>query len=474
MNSTALFLLRPALACVKSARPDSLRCGPRILRQHLSNRWTHVTCRHSAVISPIPERSLKRASPSSTTTSHASHQTRCYSKRPSSAPRPIPEPTETPASQEALTWRDYDPEGGLPLARGELPASEISTIFGPATSADVGNWILRLVNYRRQSGSLIEHGVTFTATQNISPTAANAALDYLRAQMPEVDEVATGQDWAEEQAQILENGYLERAQRFKLYEKDEQRYDDDAEHLQDDSVLVTLRKQSEARRKQSEARQAADAAVKEQAEQDAVRARGFDSDKSHEASGSTTSSGGGSGSGTSTDVATSPVQKAWLQPVERKPWVKYYEQQAQIIKSDQVPDRSAFSRLWPSAAVSLATVGACMVVGATYSPPATEAARVFPGMMQGTATLVALVGGIFVLFCLHRLPPLWKPFNLYFKSIPGYPKAVSMVLSMFCHENFGHMVWNCAMLVAFGHFCTFFFFLTSIETWCSSSNKKQQ
>ena len=48
-----------------------------------------------------------------------------------------------------------------------------------------------------------------------------------------------------------------------------------------------------------------------------------------------------------------PPTNAWLQPVERKPWVKYYEEQASIIKENTVPQLSVLQRLGPSFLVLL-------------------------------------------------------------------------------------------------------------------------
>lgn len=46
-------------------------------------------------------------------------------------------------SDEAVTWRDYDPEGGMPLPDGERTQAEIDAIFGTeGMDVDTGNYIL--------------------------------------------------------------------------------------------------------------------------------------------------------------------------------------------------------------------------------------------------------------------------------------------------------------------------------------------
>lgn len=64
--------------------------------------------------------------------------------------------------EEALTWRDYDPEGGMPLPGGERSQGEINAIFGgEQLDADTGNYILSVMHWRRLSGALIDAGLDF-------------------------------------------------------------------------------------------------------------------------------------------------------------------------------------------------------------------------------------------------------------------------------------------------------------------------
>ncbi|KAH0133593.1 rhomboid-domain-containing protein, partial [Aureobasidium melanogenum] len=105
------------------------------------------------------------------------------------------------------TWRDYDPEIGIPLPSGELDQATIAEIFGPDMHCDDGNHILRLMHYRRLSGSLIDVGVDFPRESGISPEMATKALEYIRTLDPAFDENEAGAAWAESEIMKVEQQY---------------------------------------------------------------------------------------------------------------------------------------------------------------------------------------------------------------------------------------------------------------------------
>lgn len=256
-----------------------------------------------------------------------------------------------PAEEEQLTWRDYDPLGGMPLPNGERTQPEINAIFNSEEiDLDTGNYILSVLHWRRQSGALIDVGLDFPRDSNVSRDAALKGLQYLRMIDPNVDESANGEVWAEEESQRLQQELEERAVKLGLYkatpreeEQDETITQDGQQDQQSEqdrtskSILQSVRERNEARAKEQQAEREAQ---EERAKIAAVHAARGPLDL-----------GGGVQPDTNVKdlrVVRSPFggqvtirppnAQAWLtHPVERKPWVKYYEERAQIIKENVFP-----------------------------------------------------------------------------------------------------------------------------------------
>lgn len=351
-----------------------------------------------------------------------------------------------------LSWQDYDPEGGLPLPSGDLSRWKIHEIFGTQTTADAGNWILRLVNYRRQSGSLIDVGIEFPEEMGISKEMAFTALKYLRQTQPDFDETAAGAAWAELEVQKLQDEYLQRAENAGIYQRtpeEEQMQHADTEYKPGDSALIAMRKEGEAKyaeeqrkKVEKEREQEIDALAKAQSRPiDEVRAE-------YNATNPLDEIQAVNGAGREV-VLREPVQKAWLEPVERKPWVKYYEEQATLVKENIIPQMSALRRLGPSALVVLGILGFCYYLHENYTPPPRQA-RLFPNVPPALATIGTIIVGTTAVALAYRIPPLWKTFNRWFISVPALPSPSSIVLSMFTHQSFAHMFINFAVLYSFG------------------------
>ncbi|KAK4985572.1 hypothetical protein LTR66_008130, partial [Elasticomyces elasticus] len=113
-------------------------------------------------------------------------------------------------------------------------------VFGPDSPIDVekGNRVLRVLQYRRVSGSLIDIGISFPPDEGIPEEAAWAALNWLRATLS-VDEQAAGQRWADEETAKLEQTLIKRAEGLGLYKKDPK---DDS--LKDDGARRTRQRTS--------------------------------------------------------------------------------------------------------------------------------------------------------------------------------------------------------------------------------------
>lgn len=354
----------------------------------------------------------------------------------------------------ARTWQDYDPEVGIPLQSGELDQSTIHTIFGPDVDEVKGNSILRVVNYRRISGSLIDVGITFPPQSGINLDLATKALEYLRQEDPYFNEQDAGAAWAEAEVVRVEEQYMKRAEDLGLYKKSTDPSEPSvgeqgSEYGRDrhgESALVALRRANKARwmeedRKKKEqeslnlaqmvAQGGASGAVSEgqsnvPSEEQGPTDRSADSMSLHE-----------------------PVAKAWLQPVERKGWVKYYEEQATLVKDNKVPQMSTLRRLGPSGLLALGVLGACLTLHEMYTPPP-KSARIFPDIPPAVATLGAITAINAAVFVAWRLPFLWRTMNKYFLVAPGYPFAMGIFGAQFGHQTFVHLFTNTLFLWPFG------------------------
>ncbi|KAG9568943.1 rhomboid-domain-containing protein, partial [Aureobasidium melanogenum] len=349
------------------------------------------------------------------------------------------------------TWRDYDPEIGIPLPPGELDQATIAEIFGPDMHCDDGNHILRLMHYRRLSGSLIDVGVDFSRESGISPEMATKALEYIRTLDPAFDENEAGAVWAESEIMKVEQQYMARAERLGIYKRTDDSQADDSQpsvassNIYGESALDQLRKANKARWMEED-RKKEEAKKQQEAERvAALKAEAKDNNPQVE----TKEESGKIFSPFDEIALAQPTQKAWLEPVERKPWVKYYEEQATIIKDNKIPNLSTLRRLGPSALVLLAVLAGCWMLEETYNPPP-KSARMFPDVPPAIATLGAITAINLAVFIAWRIPPLWRTMNKTFQVTAAYPFAIGTLGAQFSHQGFRHLFVNMVMLWPFG------------------------
>lgn len=349
-----------------------------------------------------------------------------------------------------ITWRDYDPEGGMPLPDGERSQAEINAIFGSeGMDVDMGNYILSVMQWRRVSGALIDIGIDLPITREVSRSQSFKALEYLRSIDPAFDEQAAGNRWAEEETERLREELRERAVTLKLYKSDaveEEESDQGTEYGRaktGESALQRMREHNEAVWE----REQAEREIKEQQEQNATvhRSRG-----PLELSGGVQPVVALTKTDAHGDVSITGAQtNAWLKPVERKEWVKYYEEQATIIKDNTVPNLSTLQRLGPAALLAIVTIFGLSILSDSYTPPSLNA-RIFPDTPPAVTTLGAITAITFAVFILSRMPPLWRTSSKYFCIVPAYPYAVSLVGAAWRHDTVSHLAANLATLWLFG------------------------
>jgi rhomboid-like protein len=358
---------------------------------------------------------------------------------------------ETASSDDAaVTWRDYDPEGGMPLPDGERSQAEIDAIFGSeGMDVDTGNYILSVMQWRRLSGALIDVGLDFPIARQISRSHALKGLEYLRSLDSAFDEQAAGSVWAEEETERLRDELRERAVSLKLYKADpveEEESDQGTEYGRaktGGSALQQMQAYNEAKWEREEAARL----LKEQQEQTAAV---------HSSRGPLQLSGGVqpvvalTNTDAHGDVSITGAQtKGWLKPVERKEWVKYYEDQATIIKDNVVPNLSALQRLGPATILALFTLTGLVILSDQYTPPSMSA-RIFPDYPPAVSTLGAITAITLTTFIFSRLPFFWRANSKFFCIVPAYPYAVSLLGAAWRHDTVSHLAANLATLWLFG------------------------
>lgn len=372
-------------------------------------------------------------------------------KKSTDAPTQTTADQTKPAAKHELTWRDYDPAGGLPLEEGDLPQMKIGEVFHGHMDLETGNWIIRLMNWRRHSGALIDQGIDFEASVGITREQAYAALQYLRSAHPDFDESQAGVTWAEAQIQTLSAEYVARAEKLGLIKRvdgeEEIDPESDASHsVYGDSQLIAMKRANEARVEAENRRRQEQLEREELAAQEAAvaAARSQSSSSSHSASEATSDS---------TAVSSSAAARATLARRDRAAWVKHYEARAQLSSSPVAPSMPLLSRLGPSLLLTILVLGGCYILHESYVAPP-ESARWYPDISASTATLGTLIGSMLLVAMAYRFPPLWRTFNKFFIVVPAAPRAASVVLAMFTHQQFSHWFWNSILLFAFGRYCT--------------------
>ena len=357
---------------------------------------------------------------------------------------------------EALTWRDYDPVGGMPLPDGELPQPQLNAVFdSEQLDVDTGNYILSVMYWRRMSGALVDEGLEFPKDGGVTREQALMGLEYVRSLDPQFDEEAAGQVWIGEETLRLQEELRDRAVKIGLYKAEESDEDDrQYQHEQSDqgteygrsrnqeSQLLRLREENIARNKREEAAQKA----KQKAEELAAfrKHRG-----PLELGGGVQPPTGVARHSPGGIVIRPPQTDGWLQPVERKEWVKRYEKEAELLDGKSAPEMSPLQRLWAPFLMMLATLAMALWVSENYTPPP-KSARMFPDQPPAVATLGVLTAALATGFVLTRMPPMWRIVNKYFTLVPMYPRAFSIIGAAFNHQPATHLLTNLVSLWVFG------------------------
>ena len=135
-------------------------------------------------------------------------QSRTFSTSPASLVRQRGPPKKQTGVELDQSWRKHDPNEGIPLPNGDLSAEQLAEIGGPDLDVETGNKLLRIIQWRRLSGTLNDKEVSPLPERESDRKIYEKALVYLRAQYP-MNERRAERAWADEEAKRLEAEILD-------------------------------------------------------------------------------------------------------------------------------------------------------------------------------------------------------------------------------------------------------------------------
>lgn len=105
--------------------------------------------------------------------------------------------------------------------------------------------------------------------------------------------------------------------------------------------------------------------------------------------------------------------------------------------------RDQLERLWRPFLFTVLTSGAAIYYGYTWQSPM-PSERWFPTVPQSFATVAGIIAVNAAVFVAWRIPlPItWRFLNRFAISVPAYPYSLSMLGSVFSHQQLLHLGMN--------------------------------
>ena len=313
--------------------------------------------------------------------------------------------------------KNYKDGQGLKFRAAPFTEQEALGVFGKGLDADSANRLLRILHGRRVAGTLEDPD----APTNLSVygTRANeAALSWLREHVP-VDEVQNYGLKAEKELQEMGETLIDDGERMGLYKPNSQNIKP-GQSIYGESAFDALRKRNQER----EAARLAAKNAKLKSEADDITQN----------------------TGTLEPMSASKRVELAKPPMNER--LKYYMERAKVLPNTP-PEMKWYERLWPSTLVVLGILGLCYIFPSVYIPPM-NSQRMFPEIPPSAATVFGLLLANFTVFMLWRFPPAFRMLNKYFMTVPGYPRALSLVGNIFSHQSFSHLGVNMLVLYFVG------------------------
>ena len=277
-----------------------------------------------------------------------------------------------------------------------LPQRRINIIFGNGLSQDDGNELLSELQKHRLRG-------TPDTKVDFGPDAIASGLQYLRARYP-----------MDEDAAIIARVDKEMDHQFRAPQTDVD-YSPSGQ-----SRIMRIREENEKRFDREEKRRKAD----------------------EEKERLTLPASNGSRELVATPRTFGNLAHGKERTGEEPEWVKEYRRQG---TQTEIPPISTFARLFPSGLFTAGVVLLSLWLAQNYIPPG-QRARMFPDTPPAAATLLGLVAINVAVFMLWRTPPMWAFMNKYFIVVPLQPRAASMFLAEFSHQQVPHFVFNMSLI----------------------------
>jgi rhomboid-like protein len=324
------------------------------------------------------------------------------------------------ASRTVITKYDrlppsYKDEDGLSFRTEPLSQDEATVIFGQVIDVGTANRLLRVMHGRRVAGTLEDPSLANTSMWE--QRAQMDALAWLRKNVP-VDEVLCAGMRAERELAEMEADIVSDAQRLGLHKPDpEMDYrpnSGERKNIYGDSALDAIREAKEKELDEMEARQ------NNPSQADEIREN------------------------TGTLEKLSARSRVELRRKGENPKLKYYLERAKVLP-DTPPEMSTLQRLLPSGLVVLGLVIGCYTFTQVYTPPR-PAARMWPDMPPSAATIIGIIIANSIVLGAWRVPPLFRMLNKFFITVPGYPRALSLIGNNFSHQSFSHFAVNMTVL----------------------------
>jgi rhomboid-like protein len=282
--------------------------------------------------------------------------------------------------------------------------------------AATANRALYIIHGRRVAGTLADPSLPSGYEERVK----TIALSWLRKNIP-MDEADAAGKRAEIELQAMEAEILADSERLGLYKPNSGR-----------TATQGKGKDSVYGESGLEAIRAAKKQKYEREEKAKAQAQKSQADEIRENTGSL---------GTTISRLNSRVE---LMKTGEHPRLKYYLERAKVLP-DVPPEMSAWQRLWPSGLVALLVIVLSVGWAQVYIPP-TTANRIWPDWPPAAATIAALIMMNSAVFILWRCPPAFRLLNKYFIVVPGYPRGLAILGSIFSQQTLQHLTLNMAML----------------------------
>ncbi|PGG96265.1 rhomboid-like protein [Blastomyces parvus] len=324
-------------------------------------------------------------------------------------------------------------EAGVRFRARDLSALELSQIFGSESqiSVPLGNRMLRILQARRLAGT-IDVDLPADIKDVVTEDTIMTGLEWLRKRYP-VDEDAAILKRIEKEEIAEEQKLIKRGEALGLYKPQSGKFDKPIEKEGDvygKSVLQEQREANERKNKEEDERwrrewmegEAKDREKLKQSIQKNMELQKFEDAAIMEAK---------------------PRADPNVRPALA--WVQKHHIRATANDWD-TSKLSKAGRILPSLCITLLTMGLCYIFAENYKPAPREE-RLMPNTPPAAATVIGLIGTNVLIFAMWRaVPPAWRLLNRYFISVPLYPYSISIVGSIFSHQQFRHLGANMLIL----------------------------